>query len=57
MNWPHLMSLGFGHLRLTPDVFWSMTLREFRAALMPYTADPMNRAAFDRLAAQHPDMP
>ena len=57
MNWPYLMSLGFGHLRLTPDVFWSMTPREFRAALTPYAADPMNRTAFDRLAAQHPDTP
>lgn len=57
MNWPALMSLGLGHLRLTPDTFWSMTPNEFRAALMPYTANPMTRAALDSLAAQHPDLP
>jgi uncharacterized phage protein (TIGR02216 family) len=57
MNWPALMSLGLGHLRLSPDAFWSMTPREFQAALTPYTADPMTRAALDRLAAQHPDPP
>ncbi len=55
MNWPALMSLGLGHLRLTPDTFWSMTPREFQAALAPRTANPMTRAALDTLAAQHPD--
>ena len=57
MNWPSLMSLGLGHLRLTPEVFWSMTPTEFRAALVPYSADPMTRDALDRLTTQHPDTP
>jgi len=55
MNWPSLMSLGLGHLRLSPDTFWSMTPAEFRAALTPYSADPMTRAALDHLSANHPD--
>jgi len=49
------MSLGLGHLRLSPDTFWSMTPAEFRAALTPYSADPMTRAALDHLSANHPD--
>ncbi len=55
MNWPLLMSFGLGQLRLSPETFWSMTPVEFRAAVVPYTADPMTREALDRLAAQHPD--
>jgi len=55
MNWPTLMSLGLGHLRLSPDTFWSMTPAELRAALTPYSGDPMTRSALDRLTLQHPD--
>lgn len=51
------MSLGLGTLRLPPEVFWSMTPREFRAALYPCTADPMTPAVFGELAAKHPDTP
>ena len=57
MNWPALMSLGLGHLRLSPDTFWSMTPRELNAALMPLSAEPMTRKALDHLTAQHPDTP
>ena len=55
MNWPALMALGFGQLRLTPETFWSMTPTEFWAALTPYSADPMTRDGLDRLTTQHPD--
>jgi uncharacterized phage protein (TIGR02216 family) len=51
------MSLGLGHLRLSPDTFWSMTPRELNAALMPLSAEPMTRKALDHLTAQHPDTP
>jgi len=30
------MKIGLGHLRLAPDVFWRMTLREFFAACEGY---------------------
>lgn len=57
MNWPALMSLGLGQLRLSPQTFWSMTPTELRAALTPYNADPMTRAALNYLTTQHPDTP
>lgn len=57
MNWPLLMALGLGHLRLSPEAFWSMTPRELRAALSPPATDPITREAFDTLLAQHPDSP
>ena len=55
MNWPDLM--GLGQMRLSPAVFWSMTPREFRAALGVQAPDPISRDAFDALAALHPDTP
>ena len=42
MNWPALMSLGLGHLRLTPDTFWSMTPTELGAA--PQRCDWLERS-------------
>lgn len=30
------MTIGLGHLRLAPDVFWRMTLPEFFAAVDGY---------------------
>lgn len=33
VDWPGLMRLGLGALRLPPDVFWGMTPREFSRAL------------------------
>ncbi|MEM1299882.1 MAG: phage tail assembly chaperone, partial [Pseudomonadota bacterium] len=28
VDWPHLMRLGLGALRLSPEVFWNMTPNE-----------------------------
>jgi uncharacterized phage protein (TIGR02216 family) len=33
VDWPTLMRLGLGLLRLPPEAFWSMTPGEFRRAL------------------------
>lgn len=33
VDWPALMRLGLGTLRLPPEAFWSMTPGEFRRAL------------------------
>ena len=33
VDWPGLMRLGLGALRLPPEAFWSMTPGEFRLAL------------------------
>ena len=59
MNWPALMALGLGVLRLPPGVFWQMTPREFSAALRGATgvgsAVPMNMTEFAALASRFPD--
>lgn len=58
MDWPALMRLGFGVLRLSPEAFWSMTPRELAAAADPFgegAAAPMDRAAFEALRARFPD--
>jgi uncharacterized phage protein (TIGR02216 family) len=46
-------------MRLSPDVFWSMTPFEFAAAALPFvqTARPPGRAQLDRLMHAHPDTP
>lgn len=51
------MAAGLGLLRLSPDVFWSMTPREFAAAvgaLVPLTARP-SRGDLGGLMRQFPD--
>jgi uncharacterized phage protein (TIGR02216 family) len=35
-SWQELMAFAFGVLKLTPDIFWAMTPREFDAAAQPY---------------------
>lgn len=55
IRWSALVSFGIGRLGLAPDAFWALTPRELRAAAGISAAPPMNRAAFDRLAAAFPD--
>jgi len=31
--WNDIMKFGFGYLKLSPDAFWDMTLRELDAAI------------------------
>ncbi|SDW35744.1 phage conserved hypothetical protein [Albimonas donghaensis] len=61
IDWPALMRLGLGELRLPPDVFWAMTPRELRAAVGPErearAARPMGRRDLAALAARYPDAP
>lgn len=58
-DWPGLMRLGLGVLRLDPDVFWSMTPVEFRYALEGAGVIPegggMARSALETLMASFPD--
>ena len=52
------MGFGLGVLRISPDAFWRMTLRELAAAmeavLGPQVA-PLDRATFAALRARFPD--
>nr|WP_281032530.1 rcc01693 family protein [Phyllobacterium leguminum] len=55
--WGPVMHAGLGHLRLTPQSFWSMTPRELAAALGLSTraANAPSRQTFDALCQAFPD--
>jgi uncharacterized phage protein (TIGR02216 family) len=62
VDWPALMRLGLGALRLPPEAFWSMTPGEFRralegAGLVPIGggARSMDRGRLAELMAAFPD--
>ena len=60
VDWPALMRLGLGVLRLPPDAFWSMTPGELRRALegagvMPAPGRAMDRGRLAELMAAFPD--
>jgi len=51
------MAFGLGVLRLTPDAFWGMTLREFSAAVgaMFPGAQSLRRQNLAELMKRYPD--
>lgn len=54
--WRAALHFGFGLLRLTPEAFWSLTLRElmaFGGAMRP--ADQISRTALAELMLRWPD--
>jgi uncharacterized phage protein (TIGR02216 family) len=56
--WDAVLHLGLGQLRLTPCIFWSLSLRELMAtggALRP--RDGIDRTALSALMARWPDWP
>lgn len=56
--WDEAMAAGFGLLRLSPDVFWRMTPREFGQAVRPFVRDGReapSRASFEALQSLFPD--
>jgi uncharacterized phage protein (TIGR02216 family) len=61
VDWPGLMRLGLGSLRLSSQEFWSMTPGELRLALegagiLPVAAaGPMGRRRLAELMANFPD--
>ncbi len=63
IDWPGLMRLGLGALRLAPDAFWSMSPTELRLALegagfLSVDAQlPMNRESLAQLMSAYPDHP
>lgn len=54
--WASVLRFGLGHLRLTPDAFWRLSLPELRALLgtseMPATS---TRLELEELMALFPD--
>jgi uncharacterized phage protein (TIGR02216 family) len=56
MDWPGLMRLGLGELRLCPAAFWALTPMELLIlAGRDGGTVPMARARLDALAARYPD--
>ena len=58
--WERLMAFGFGQLRLDPEHFWSMTLREVEAAIANVCGNAHRigapaRQRFEALMQSHPD--
>lgn len=52
------MKIGFGVLKLAPEHFWSMTPREFAAALrgaFPAPEGGPSRGDFEKLMVKFPD--
>jgi uncharacterized phage protein (TIGR02216 family) len=54
------MGMGLGVLRLSPDAFWRMTLKELEAAIAgrlgPAAIAPLARGDLDAMMQQFPDM-
>lgn len=54
--WDDALALALGILRWRPQEFWAATPREFAAALGRRSgAEPLSRAAFERLLEAYPD--
>ena len=54
-DWPALMRLGLGQLRLTPDQFWALTPTELALIAGLDGQQVMNRAGLSELMANYPD--
>jgi uncharacterized phage protein (TIGR02216 family) len=58
--WDEVIGFGLGTLRLAPDVFWRMTVRELGHALKAVRgqhAAPLARSDLAALMARFPDAP
>ncbi|MGJ8570614.1 MAG: rcc01693 family protein [Hoeflea sp.] len=56
--WASVLRFGLGHLRLTPDAFWRLSLPELKALLSTDALpDISSRQALDGLMALFPDTP
>lgn len=56
LDWPGLLRMGLGVLRLQPAQFWALTPAELMLMLgLGQGAAPMDRARFEMLARRHPD--
>jgi len=53
--WPLLLAAAL-RLGLTPEQFWRLSLREWRALNTPQLGEALSRSTFDALARRFPDM-
>ena len=53
--WPAMLRAALA-MGVAPEAFWRLSLKEWRMLTAPAAGEaPMNRAAFDALAARWPD--
>lgn len=56
--WASVLRFGLGHLRLTPDAFWRLSLPELRALTGTTEMQATStRHGLEQLMAQFPDIP
>jgi len=55
-DWPALMRLGLGQLRLSPDQFWRLTPAELALMAGLNGQRIMDRSGLAELMAKYPDM-
>lgn len=56
--WDSVIAFGLGRMRLPPDQFWALSLREFRALLPTGAAElsaPFARVTLEDLVKRYPD--
>lgn len=56
--WAEAMTLGLGQLRLSPEIFWRLTLPELAAAArasQPVRNAPIRRGELESLMMRFPD--
>jgi uncharacterized phage protein (TIGR02216 family) len=57
LDWPGLMRLGLGRLKLDPDVFWRLTPAELALmAGIDRQGGALSRRGLDLLIARYPDL-
>jgi uncharacterized phage protein (TIGR02216 family) len=57
-DWPVLLQVGLGRLRLTPDRFWALTPVELRLMAGPAKGPPaLGRSGLAALMKSFPDLP
>jgi uncharacterized phage protein (TIGR02216 family) len=52
-----VLAVGLGRLHLAPQVFWSLSLPEWRALTTPRRAPALARRDLDLLMQSFPDLP
>ena len=53
--WPAMLRLAVGTLRLTPEMFWRLSLKEWRALTGEGSEAVLDREGLDALTRAYPD--
>lgn len=53
--WPAMLRLAAADLRIPPEAFWRLSLKEWRALTDGGASDALDRAALEALLGLYPD--